>query len=47
MSVNTATGVITYEHDGGVGTSDTFTYTVANDAGRVSSEVTLFIEVDM
>ena len=44
VSVNTATGVITYEHDGTAGTSDTFTYTVANDAGRVSSEATVLIE---
>lgn len=45
-SVNSSTGIVTYVHAGGTSLVDSFSYTVADDAGRVSSEAKVIVGVD-
>ena len=45
-TVDPATGIITYTHDGSVSTSDRFTYTVADNLGLISNEATVNLFVD-
>ena len=44
-SVDLQTGQISYEHDGGTAVSDSFTYTVADEAGGVSAEATVSVGI--
>ena len=46
VAVDAVTGAITYSHIGGAGVLDTFTYSVANDAGRRSSDGLVTVEID-
>jgi len=39
------TGVVTYLHDGGVATADSFTYTVDDNEGAVSNEATVRLSI--
>lgn len=43
--VNNGSGVLTYQHDGSVTTSDSFTYRIADTQGTVSNAVTVSIAV--
>ncbi len=45
VSINTATGAITYEHDGGVSVGDSFTYTVDDEVNATSNVATVTITV--
>ena len=45
-TVNQATGVITYTHDGTSTTTDSFTYTVADNLGLVSNVATVNLSVN-
>jgi glucose/arabinose dehydrogenase len=46
VSVDSATGEVTYTHDGSDTTSDSFTYTVADNDGATSNEATVSITVN-
>ena len=46
LTVDTTDGSATYTHDGQGGTSDSFTYTVADDDGAVSGVATVSIAID-
>lgn len=45
LTINTSTGAITYEHDGGVSVSDSFTYTVNDEVNVTSGIATVTITV--
>jgi glucose/arabinose dehydrogenase len=45
VQVDPLTGVITYTHGGGSGSSDSFTYTVADDKGAQSNPATVSVTV--
>ncbi|MFC7229663.1 Ig-like domain-containing protein [Salinirubellus salinus] len=45
VTVNGTTGVVTYTHDGSTATTDSFTYTVADDDGATSNETTVSMDV--
>jgi hypothetical protein len=46
VTVDTATGAVTYTHDGSNATSDSFTYSVADDDGARSNSATVSISVN-
>jgi hypothetical protein len=45
-AVDPSTGEVTYTHDGSDGTSDSFTYSVADDDGATSNEATVSVTID-
>ena len=45
VSIDSSTGAITYEHDGGVSISDSFTYTVDDEVNATSNTATVTITV--
>ena len=45
VDIDFATGEITYNHDGGTATIDSFTYTVEDDRGTLSNEATVSISI--
>jgi glucose/arabinose dehydrogenase len=45
VQVNPTTGVVTYTHGGGAGTSDSFTYTVSDNVGAPSNAATVSVTV--
>ena len=46
VAVDPVTGVITYTHDGSATTTDSFTYTVADDQGLVSNAATVDVTIN-
>ncbi len=45
VDIDLITGGITYTHDGSTSTNDSFTYTVEDDLGAVSSEATVTVSI--
>ncbi len=45
VTINTTTGAVTYQHDGGVSVDDTFTYTVDDEVNATSNTATVTITV--
>ena len=45
VEIDTATGIITYSHDGSASTSDSFSYTVEDDQGELSNEATVTVSI--
>ncbi len=45
-AVDPVTGVVTYTHDGGPDTADSFTYTVQDNDGQVSNTATVFVVIE-
>ena len=44
-TVNPSTGEVQYQHNGSAGTSDSFTYTVADNDGAVSNQATVTVTI--